>query len=367
MGSLYGEAFIYFHEGYARLVQGRLRDAEALFREGHELAEEHFGGGSDLVAVARAFLAEVAYEKNDTHEAAQLLAQALPHIEQFDSWQEVYLAGYLTAIRLARSRRDATELAQLARRMRSTASARELPGLRAVMDAWLQDLAWQDPAYALEADPRSIVFDPILDPPDGDPLFDPALRHALVSARARRLVRENQLRDAAALLAAEAARAYRARHIRAFISLSVLLAITHSQLHQPAEARSALETAVAAAVFEGNKRPFIDAGIDLLPVLAELARASAGHRSNRLRDRFLAEVQLEIRNAGATPGESHPLSPREREVLGHLIQGRSNAEIGVAVSLSLNTVKFHVKNIFEKLAVSTRQGAVTAAIRKGLI
>lgn len=365
IGSLYGEAFIYFHEGYSRMAQGRLRDAEKLFREGHDLAEEHFGSSSDLVAVAQVFLAEIAYEKNEIHAAEELLARALPHIEQFDSWLEVYLAGYLTALRLAFLSRDTLEVARIARRVHSTASSRMLPGLRDVMDAWLQELAFRDAAF--EVAPAAGPAGPALvDLPDGA-LFDPALRHALASVEARRRMKEGRLEAAEHLLATEANRAYRARHLRAFVSLSVSLSIVRLQTHDLAAARTVLDTAVAAAVFEGIKRPFIDAGAELLPILGEMLRASETSRGNRSRDRFLAEVTVEIRNAGATSAGSQLLSPRERQVLGLLVQGRSNGEIASAVSLSLNTVKFHLKNIFEKLAVSTRQDAVTAAIRRGLI
>ena len=49
------------------------------------------------------------------------------------------------------------------------------------------------------------------------------------------------------------------------------------------------------------------------------------------------------------------------------MQGRSNREIAEVVPLSVNTVKFHLKNLFDKLGVSNRQEAVTVAIRRGLI
>src|SRR5690606_14906594 len=138
----------------------------------------------------------------------------------------------------------------------------------------------------------------------------------------------------------ESARAHRARHMRAFISHSVLLSVTHWRLQRHADACRALESAVAAAVFEGIKRPFIDAGPEVGAVLGELSRASRSGRANRLRDRFIAEVQLELRRAAATAPASQLLSTREREVLGHLAKGRSNGEIAAALSLSPNTVKF---------------------------
>ncbi|HBY94361.1 MAG TPA: hypothetical protein DEP84_10440, partial [Chloroflexi bacterium] len=51
------------------------------------------------------------------------------------------------------------------------------------------------------------------------------------------------------------------------------------------------------------------------------------------------------------------LTDREWEVLGHLAQGRTNQEIADALTVSENTVRFHLKNIYEKLSVANRTEA----------
>jgi DNA-binding CsgD family transcriptional regulator len=61
------------------------------------------------------------------------------------------------------------------------------------------------------------------------------------------------------------------------------------------------------------------------------------------------------------------LSPREREVLGLLIEGASNKEIARALALSVHTVKFHIAAITEKLGARSRVEAVAIAIRCGLM
>ena len=48
IGSVFGETFIYLHEGYACMTQGRLRDAEVLYETGLDLARERFGSSADL-------------------------------------------------------------------------------------------------------------------------------------------------------------------------------------------------------------------------------------------------------------------------------------------------------------------------------
>jgi two-component system NarL family response regulator len=61
------------------------------------------------------------------------------------------------------------------------------------------------------------------------------------------------------------------------------------------------------------------------------------------------------------------LTGREREVLQHMLEGRSNRQIAVALELSEHTVNIHVKNILSKLGVSGRTEAVTVALRKGIL
>jgi DNA-binding NarL/FixJ family response regulator len=49
------------------------------------------------------------------------------------------------------------------------------------------------------------------------------------------------------------------------------------------------------------------------------------------------------------------LTPREADVLEHLQAGRSNAEIALALSVSVETVRTHRRNIYRKLCVRTRR------------
>ena len=61
------------------------------------------------------------------------------------------------------------------------------------------------------------------------------------------------------------------------------------------------------------------------------------------------------------------LSGREVEVLQLMAKGAANKEIAASLSISESTVKTHVANIFGKLEVNDRTGAVTTAMQKGII
>lgn len=61
------------------------------------------------------------------------------------------------------------------------------------------------------------------------------------------------------------------------------------------------------------------------------------------------------------------LTPAESNVLHMIVGGMSNKEIAFALDVTENTVKTHVKNIFDKIGVSDRTSAATLAIKRGLV
>lgn len=68
--------------------------------------------------------------------------------------------------------------------------------------------------------------------------------------------------------------------------------------------------------------------------------------------------------AARTPNSD--LSPREREVLSLIVQGKSNKEIAGQLGITEATVKCHVSVILERLGVSDRTQAVVTALQRGL-
>lgn len=61
------------------------------------------------------------------------------------------------------------------------------------------------------------------------------------------------------------------------------------------------------------------------------------------------------------------LTLSEQKILQMIVNGKSNKQIAFDSSISENTVKTHIKNIFDKLGVSDRTSAATLAIKRGLV
>ncbi len=62
-----------------------------------------------------------------------------------------------------------------------------------------------------------------------------------------------------------------------------------------------------------------------------------------------------------------PLTPRETEILSHIVRGNANKEIAYSLKISNQTVKNHMTSILRKLAANDRTHAVVLALRHGFI
>jgi DNA-binding NarL/FixJ family response regulator len=80
--------------------------------------------------------------------------------------------------------------------------------------------------------------------------------------------------------------------------------------------------------------------------------------------RYLPRV---VRETLAARTPSSDLSPREREILVRIAQGKSNKEIAAELQLAEITVKMRVSAILERLDVKDRTQAVVAALQRGLL
>jgi two-component system nitrate/nitrite response regulator NarP len=70
---------------------------------------------------------------------------------------------------------------------------------------------------------------------------------------------------------------------------------------------------------------------------------------------------LDVSQLNANPLAS--LTKRELEILSSLAAGHTNKEIAAEKAVSTNTVKYHVRNLFEKLGVSNRSQAIALYLK----
>ena len=106
-----------------------------------------------------------------------------------------------------------------------------------------------------------------------------------------------------------------------------------------------------------------------------LQRVSPEDEAAAYASRLLATLRAELEGAQtptakaapAAPTMSEPLSEREHEVLHYLTTDLSAPEIARMLTLSVHTVRTHVKNIYQKLDVHKRVAAVQRAYALDLL
>ncbi|KWK13942.1 LuxR C-terminal-related transcriptional regulator [Burkholderia stagnalis] len=346
------------------LVNGRLSEAAALFESALARAEANVCRHSAAAAVPAGYLAAVRYEQNDLARARQLVndrsaitAQACP-LGSLSSYCR-------TAARLHARHGDIASALLCLEQGAELAASRGWLRLRASCDADIVRLCLQrgwldrarDTADALEAlmpapppAPMGSFLETWASWCEVQARLDIATGHA--GRAAERL-------DALGNTFARAGMQY----LEARTSLLRALALEQADAHEAALA--ALDDALRYAQSNGMISSFVDEGEPALRLLTRWARDTPDRAGSRRAfvDRLLAAFDPQQRTTGDDArGARHLLSAREIEILGHIAQGLSNKEIGRALRVAPETIKWHLKNIFEKLKVGTRFEAVQTGL-----
>jgi LuxR family transcriptional regulator, maltose regulon positive regulatory protein len=143
------------------------------------------------------------------------------------------------------------------------------------------------------------------------------------------------------------------------VEANLLAALAHHELGEQRAASAATERALALAEADRLVLPFAMTGS--LELLEAMPRHETAHAA------LLADILDVMRGSSASPGdESLPakieqLSPSELRVLRYLPTNLSRPEIASELSVSVNTVNTHVRNIYAKLKAQDRSSAVRRA------
>ncbi len=185
-------------------------------------------------------------------------------------------------------------------------------------------------------------------------------------------------------------RAKKEKRYGSVIEILVQKSLTCSAAGDFPAAFDALTQALEIGEPERFARVFIDEGLRMMELLARLndllkenpaegvapeVKKYTGHLLSFFQKQPRQEIpavksspKKSIRNVETpAPALVEPLSDREVEVLHLVASGLSNKEIGDRLSLELNTIKGHNRNIFSKLGVRRRTEAVARARQLGLL
>ncbi|MFT8209975.1 MAG: LuxR C-terminal-related transcriptional regulator [Symbiopectobacterium sp.] len=187
-----------------------------------------------------------------------------------------------------------------------------------------------------------------------------ALRWYTEQSRARLLIASGDLLMAAEVLHAVILEQERCGEWLAATRSRLLLSVVLWRTGETEQAIAMCKPAILCAVKQGLHRSLLDAGPELLSLLSHL------HQQQTFDDAFnRAIAALWTTLAPSQPENTSPvvsrLTEREHQTLQLIADGFSNKEIARALGISAETVKWHLKQLYEKIQVNGRIQAVNQA------
>ncbi len=348
-----GENYCLIHEAQALSLTGEVSGAGVLIDEALCMAQENFGSESSLKAVVGCFKAQHLYWQGAWAEVQPLIREGWDSLEHTDGWLDVFAAtaevSWRTALRALGVQPALAELEKIAR----IANDRQLDRLTRLVHAWRIDLLAQS---GLVSQARQELQLHRFDTLPADEL-DWRNREAVGLALARLLLASGA--SAAALARLE-------RDIEALLQKGLILPVWRLRI-MAMLARYKVRGELDAEEVSGTLLPVVGQGLmglllevgpALLPMLDVLPDAFPG----------MSSVITRLRGWRAHPVRPRAhISAKEMQLLTLLAGGQSNKAIALALDISENTVKFHLKQIFRKLEVENRSAAISTALREGLL
>jgi len=285
-----------------------------------------------MFGLVHLLLARLYWETNDLRAARQALETAGRQMEQ------IGILGFQISVDLIRcyllvAEEEYGEALRLVASNRRRTRSAGLIGFRRQFDLLGAELALKMgrlPAVANWLDEAGLPDSPQQD----------AAREMEFLLQARYLLDSGALNEAEHLLAELSAFAQTARRVRLAIAVRLVQAVLAWKRSELGRVKVYLDEALALATPQHYTRLLLDYGAPLGGLLAHLDGLSGG---------------------GDVPERVEMLTRREVEVLKLLAENCTNAEIARALVLSSETVKIHLKHIFQKLNVDNRRQAVRRA------
>jgi LuxR family transcriptional regulator, maltose regulon positive regulatory protein len=313
-------------------------------------------------------IAVVRYEQNLLDEAQHLCDELVPLVSSACA-TEVIAAAYLTLVRLLHIRGEAGRANRLMQHLERVLQL-------GMYDRFVAQLAHENMRQAFVADPSSInrladqyqlarrLARGVWDHPLG---YDESWeRYGLAAALWLRS--RHQYNDASQLLSRLATVLRRDRVMARLVVVEANQAVLLALQGQRAQALEWLRRIFAEHGPECVNRTVFDEAPGLGELIAEAIQQGVVKVPALYTQMFDALLQQRDDTAGQNPeasGGGIELTQRESEILALLRQGLANQAICEQTGVALSTIKWHLKNIFAKLGVSTRAEAIVFSEQHG--
>lgn len=364
VSSAYVDAWV---AAYAALIPVQEGDYEAGLAEieaALSVARASLGQDAAVCGTLAMFAAHFAVEAGRDDDGARWLAEAVEGVRTH-GFPGAIACGLEAGVKLWRGDDDARISIGALKRIVSAYPPRLSIVLSCLLTRRLLVLGRVE-AARIEAE-RNGVMVALRRPDEGT---DARLEALMLDTRIDLLVAEGRFRLAEPLIETALVDARRTKAVARQVRLSLAAAMIALRSDRHALAIRHVARAVRLAATRGVLRPFLDCG-EALAALMLKTRSSAWGFVREEEQRFFALICRRIDDTGviapAGEGVCERLTARELELLGYLDAGLSNQQIADRIELALTTVKWHLRNLYEKLSVTSRAAALARARKQGLL
>lgn len=349
--------------GQVYLRQADLHTAGRFFQDALRRAENLAGARSNGAIALRAQLAELWHERRQWTELSQQIEPYLPSIQRSATLDGV-LKAYRSLIR-GYQQHAPGQAEQLIEQGLQLAQQRQWPRFSAGM---LSEAIHLKRGQGLDEEAEALLQQ-LAQLRDAGQLAGAGQREVaeLVSMhRVRLAMHQGRYQEACQQLAGLLPALRQRGRLLAWLQLETLRLCCEWRLGRHGPAVAGLLPLLQRGARQQLRQSFVESS----PVLPELLQAaSTGRRMDSQLMAYIEELQNYFppqADAPAAPG-APLLSEREQEILAMVATGAANKVIARALAISAETVKWHLKNIFQKLAVANRMEALIRARELGLI
>jgi LuxR family maltose regulon positive regulatory protein len=372
----YALAWTAYLEALLNLKQGSYLEARLACAGGLELIDRELNGHPAQAGLLHAVLAAVAYEFDEIPQAIEHAEQAMNAVSESGHADAVILA-YLTQARLQRLRNDERGALEILKEGQEIGERRGL--VRVTLSLAAEECAHLARAGNHEESRLVATRFGFGDAPGLAPGLppDPPLAGArvanLLSDKTVRAASRFRLRESPDLVIRALDFAIASSEQRGLAHRSVELLLLRAQAHKHAGnwpvAVGDLHRALMIAAPRRYLRVFLDEGRELVALIERLdLEALRGSEAVPLARRLLDVMRIggrEERQPATAAGQQ--LTRREATILRRLESGLSNKEIAEAIFVSEGTLKWHLHNVYSKLEVKNRPGAVARGRALGIL